>query len=924
MRPLKLNMSAFGPYAGRTEVDFTKLGEKGLYLITGDTGAGKTTIFDGITYALYGEASGGSREPGMMRSKYARPDTPTEVELVFEYAGKQYTVKRNPEYERPAKRGGGTTLQKADAVLILPEGEPVTKVKDVNLKIKEILGIDRDQFLQIAMIAQGDFLKLLLASTDERKAIFRQIFKTGLFRELQDKLKSDSAKLKNEWEAASASIAQYIGGMVFDGDDPFCEELQKGVEGEIPVKETVELLQGLCRRDEEREREAADEIRIIEKESEKLGLILSKEAERIELTEALAETEEALHTKILKEKELGEGLAAEKALIPQQEEAVKKAALIREELPGYEELENKTAEIEALRKSINDLKSLVEKDKSSLSTYIEEYLKLKEEAKNLDGAEVRKEKAKSRKEKAEEENKKLQDFLDKAAEQERVKEELAEAQQEYKEAREKAELSLKEYDIKNRAFLDEQAGIIADTLEAGKPCPVCGSLEHPDPAQKSQEAPSEAELKKFKKASDADAKASEKASKKAGVISGKLSSVEESVKKLLKEIWGETKDQAEAAEEAKRKITENKNVIADLETEISTEDKNILRLEKLGKDIPEAEKKVENLKSGIGEAEKKLASMEGTEKEAADQLNTLQQKLRFGSSEDAQTEIDRLDKEVKALKEALEKAQKSYDDLKTELTTLKATKIQIEKQLEACETLETEGVKERKDELEEKKKCLLDRQKKIIAAKAANEKALLNITDKAEELSDIEEKWIWVKALSDTANGNLAGKEKIMLETYIQMTFFDRIINRANRRLMAMSSGQYELKRRREAGNNRSQSGLDLDVIDHYNGTERSVKTLSGGESFKASLSLALGLSDEIQSSAGGIRLDTMFVDEGFGSLDEESLRQAVKTLSELTEGNRLVGIISHVAELKEKIDKQIIVTKERSGGSRIEITDMA
>ena len=195
-----------------------------------------------------------------------------------------------------------------------------------------------------------------------------------------------------------------------------------------------------------------------------------------------------------------------------------------------------------------------------------------------------------------------------------------------------------------------------------------------------------------------------------------------------------------------------------------------------------------------------------------------------------------------------------------------------------------------------------------------------NIRRQADNLAEVEERWSWVKALSNTANGNLSGKEKIMLETYVQMRYFDRVIQRANTRLMVMSDGQYELKRRIEAENNRSQSGLELDVIDHYNGSQRSVRTLSGGESFKASLSLALGLSDEIQASAGGIRLDTMFVDEGFGSLDEESLQQAIRALVELSEGNRLVGIISHVSELKEKIEKQIVVKKERVGGSRAEI----
>ena len=215
---------------------------------------------------------------------------------------------------------------------------------------------------------------------------------------------------------------------------------------------------------------------------------------------------------------------------------------------------------------------------------------------------------------------------------------------------------------------------------------------------------------------------------------------------------------------------------------------------------------------------------------------------------------------------------------------------------------------------------MLGKLQKVRTRLSSNAAVKKKIEEKSGELTSLEERWAWVKALSNTANGNITGKEKVMLETYIQMTYFDRILVRANRRLLSMTGGQYELVRRQVADNNRSQSGLELDVIDHYNGTQRSVKTLSGGESFKASLSLALGLSDEVQSSAGGIRLDTMFVDEGFGSLDEESLQQAIRTLAELGEGNRLVGIISHVGELKEKIDRQIVVTKAKTGGSRAEI----
>lgn len=272
------------------------------------------------------------------------------------------------------------------------------------------------------------------------------------------------------------------------------------------------------------------------------------------------------------------------------------------------------------------------------------------------------------------------------------------------------------------------------------------------------------------------------------------------------------------------------------------------------------------------------------------------------------------------MQKSLEKARDGYTACKEEVSTLQGRVESLSGQLEAAPEYDVGVMRRRQAELTEEKNSLSESFTGISVRIGANSAVLEKIRRQAENLTEVSEKWGWVKVLSNTANGNLGGKEKIMLETYVQMRYFDLVIQRANRRLMVMSGGQYELKRRNEAENNRSQSGLELDVIDHYNGSQRSVRTLSGGESFKASLCLALGLSDEIQSSAGGIRLDTMFVDEGFGSLDDESLQQAIRVLSGLSEGNKLVGIISHVGELKERIEKQIVVKKDRAGGSRAEI----
>ncbi|MDP3058068.1 MAG: SbcC/MukB-like Walker B domain-containing protein, partial [bacterium] len=292
----------------------------------------------------------------------------------------------------------------------------------------------------------------------------------------------------------------------------------------------------------------------------------------------------------------------------------------------------------------------------------------------------------------------------------------------------------------------------------------------------------------------------------------------------------------------------------------------------------------------------------------------------FESKDNLEQAISSLEQRKRKMQESFATAQNAYNDCKGENSKLNGSIKALNEQLKDAKEIDIEAEKDNLNSLIIQKQEITDVATQIFTRLSINKSALQNIKKQCGNLVEVEEKWIWVEALSNTANGRISGKEKIMLETYIQMTYFDRIIARANMRFMVMSSGQYELKRRIEADNIRSQSGLELDVIDHYNATERNVKTLSGGESFQASLALALGLSDEIQSSAGGIRLDTMFVDEGFGSLDEDSLQQAIKVLIGLSEGNRLVGIISHVTELKEKIEKQIVVKKAKSGGSRVEM----
>ena len=1095
MRPLKLTLSAFGPYAGRTELQMEQLGSAGLYLISGDTGAGKTTLFDAITFALYGEASGSSREPGMFRSKYAGPETPTEVELIFSYGGKVYQVRRNPEYLRPARRGGGQTLQRAEAELTLPDGRLVTRVREVNQAVKEIIGLDYQQFSQISMIAQGDFLKLLLADTRERQGIFRDIFHTGPYQVFQEKLKGEAGKLRTECDRARSSVAQYIQGIQCREDSPLASRAEQARAGELPAAEVQELFHELLQEDEEGRKALEAETGKLDRELEEVHALLAQAEERKKAEIRLQEAEKSRKSVCEKLALTEQMVEEEEKKKPLREELARKAAALQGELPRYEELEEQRKVCRQQEQEAEEAAGKQRQAEGELEEQIRELQERKEEQASLeqageragqlrlDGqqAENRKKQLRDLAEQLRQRNtlkdaleqagreteqlrrnsleldrqreqltaeaetlgKEFQSLEDAAGEKEKLsgertrlerelgelgrlrglleeygisREKLETARADYRRAAERAEEAGQVYRSRNRAFLDEQAGILAETLAEGEPCPVCGSREHPAPAEKSLEAPAEVQVEEARAAFEKAQGLAEKASRQAGELKGSVLAQEETLLEQMKP-YGEPSapeqagEQLKAAEEIRRKAMarletaekENREKLArreqlrrklqeqeqrreklekekegasrrlqeaegrkknlegqlegqedsldrgfrELGAHLSPEDAEeflaeesrradrelarlgqllqeeetkLARKKELSTLIPEKEREKERTEKQISQWKQKRAEAESRSLLAGEQAERLKAGLTWESREQAEQQIRSFQAEGQTLEKALEEAKENRDTAARNLSALEGRIRQLRELLEQSGEIDGSVQENRKALLTERREELLRAQKVLHARITANRQALEHMEQRSAELQKLEEKWAFVQSLSNTANGNLVGKEKIMLETYIQMTYFDRIIRRANLRFLVMTGGQYELKRRREASGSRSQSGLELDVIDHYNGTERSVRTLSGGESFQASLSLALGLSDEVQSSAGGIRLDTMFVDEGFGSLDEESLQQAVRALSSLTEGNRLVGIISHVGELKEKIDRQILVKKDREGGSRVEI----
>ena len=919
MRPIKLTLSAFGPYAGKIEFDFDKLGTGGLYLITGDTGAGKTTIFDAITYALYGDPSGNNREVSMFRSKYADIKTPTFVRLVFNYKGKEYTIERNPEYERAAQRGSGLTKQTAGVELILPDGKPLTKTKEVDNAINNIIGINREQFCQIAMIAQGDFLKLLISPTKDRIEIFRHIFKTKLYSDLQDRLKSELSVLNNDCSKIKQSISQYISGINCSDSSLLSLDVTKAKKGDLPTDECILLIENLLSEDTLAEKKADHAITEIEKQLDILKINIERGKTYLRAKQDFDQNEINISKLTEEMLSLTKALEEEQKKNSLQNDLAKASAAIEAQLLEYDELSQKESAFKNNALNIEKNNAALTKNNKEIEVLKAQIESLTEESKTLQKSGEQKILFANQKALHKESLSKLDTLLKSMENLKKIDAQYKDAAKKY-EAKKAAANEIKiSYDLKYDLYLDAQAGILAETLVDNMPCPVCGSTSHPQKAIKPTDVPKKDELDilkaKLAKADDEKTEANKESAKLKGMREEKKDSTVSSIKELLGDI-----DMNNATYITKAKINELESNIAVLDQKIQAEEKNIARKEYIENELPKSRTKLEDLQKGITSISNEISALSSKNDSLNAGIIDLKSKLRFSSRLEANNEIQKNNAMISKIKRDIELASEREKECSVNLASAKTRREELFKQIEGKQEIDLEAENNNLSELE-RNKIQLDKKKQNIHIRIVNNKSNCdNIKQKSSELIAIEKKYTWVKALSDTANGNITGKDKIMLETYIQMHYFDRIISRANTRLMIMTGGQYELIRREEALSKVGQSGLDLDVIDHYNGTTRSVKSLSGGESFKASLALALGLSDEIQSSAGGIQLDTMFIDEGFGSLDEDSLSQAMNALASLASGNKLIGIISHVGELKQKIDKQIVVKKDKTGGSKAEI----
>lgn len=917
MRPLKITMSAFGPYAGEVTLDMQKLGKSGIYLITGDTGAGKTTVFDAISYALYGEASGNYRENTTLRSKYASADTPTFVELEFEYNNEIYKINRNPEYPRPNKRGEGFTKQSANAELVMPDGSVITKIKEVSAKVEEIIGINKNQFSQIAMIAQGDFRKLLNCETNERSKIFRKIFKTEPYHNIEIKLSSLFNELKRNREKEKSGIEQYINQLKCNENDTLSLELERAKSGDVLIEDVIKLAGEIINKDTLEYTKTQKNIESINEEIEKINsnikLYENQEATKKAYAKASAKLEEFK----TKRNECEKAYKSAEAQRERLDDLTRKINLINSKMPKYDELKSLENSInertQSFEKSNNSLK-LKQQEITLLEKEIDEKSKALEEVK---GADLLVQKLTAQKEEIKKKAEALKELKTEIDRCKAKQKNLKNAQSFAKSALDEYGALENEYNQIYIAFFNEQAGIIADELKDGEPCPVCGSTSHPNLARKSENAPSQADVES---AQNLVKKAQEKADKArdtASALKSRFDEIAANVKSAAKKLFG-TDDNV--FDDYNSNINALKKEYDDTLALLKTANEKLDLYQKLDKEIPKIQEKQKSLSDEISTLNTQRASDEAFISENTKRVTSIKSELDFKSADLAKDKLKEYTNLSSDIKNAIEKSKNAFDDIKSKYDTQKGTKASLENALKEFKEIDLASLNEKSLKLNEYKKDV-DKTAKLLYSRIDSNKSLVdNISKKRDILKEYDDKYVWLKALSETANGDISGKEKITLETFVQMTYFDSIIRKANIRLLTMSDGQYELVRRSDAETLKKNEGLALDVIDHFNGSSRSVSTLSGGESFMASLCLALGLSDEIQSSNGGIKLDTMFVDEGFGSLDGEALDRALSALTSLSQGNRLVGIISHVDALCDRIDNKIVITKDRTIGSNAQI----
>lgn len=1081
MKPTRLIISAFGPYAGVIDIPLSELGSSGVYLICGDTGAGKTTIFDAIAFALFGEASGQTRSVKSLRSDFADPETESYVDLFFSYRGSEYEIRRTPYYLRPKKRGEGLTPCQPTVEFKQPGRPTLTNAADVRKAVEELLGIDRNQFSQIVMIAQGEFRKLLASSTKERSEIFRKLFGTSPYEQFQYNLEDHRRKLAKEYEHLKVQIGTL--GEQADFIDGSARALEYARLRETETLTSDWLAQALDQQivEDQREREAFDtSIEQLQAQREDAAAKLNLAHQAEETARALEKAQTTIAEGERQLPDLEGNLSKQQALDPRRNEIANLIGARSASLSLYDRFAAACAEAEEARKRVASAKASLEEKRTSCARLAERHAQALASIASHEGAEVALAHAQTAatagkealrtaceallrfdeyeqarafcmsketaKRSAEEERERKSDqasklavrleTLDRTAEQmreapasvEAAKARIAQATAEartargfldalhaaqkhldnaraahrlaenlYVDARNAARTAADRHFEAQQRYLDGQAGFLACSLEKGAPCPVCGSTEHPVPAAMPESTPDKDEVEHLRAEHDA---AAEAALSQASAVAGAKSLLDERAVELQRLLEANGDEQAlvaaiqaanddRTAAEQKLKAEQERADLLEATRKERTEASELFRLSTLAAADAEAaahaadaeaqaaaaraetlagalpfesrtaaEKAKEDAETAYSHTRRAAAAAQRTfdellkakedeteiarllveataaetqassEAEAAHRAfdaaiakrTELEQSLPHETREATEAEIAEAKRSLDALAKAKEEAAEKLRLCKASISEAQAQETLLKSQLARAQGIDAASESIRLASIKKAMEAENSKREDVVARLKGNETTRSGLMRASRHSTDIETRYGEIRSLADTASGKLSGKARLSFETYVQSIYFDRVITAANKRLAVITNGRFELMRQTEAASHVGQTGLDLEVLDNYTGKVRDASSLSGGESFEASLSLALGLSDTVQAHAGGIRLDTMFIDEGFGSLDQETLQAAIRMLTTLTGDDKLVGIISHVEDLKASIDRKIIVSRGRNGSSlRIE-----
>lgn len=995
MMPISLTLSAFGPYPDTITIDFESFQEDGLFLITGPTGSGKTMIFDAMIFALYGKTSGQIRQTDSLRCDHALNEIPTFVEFSFSLHQQNYTIKRNPKYYLEGKK----TPKQPSALLTLPDGKMVEGIKEVNQKMISLLGVDDQQFKQICMIAQGEFTKLIMASSDEREKVLRELFHSETYQKLEEKLKVHLKTYQDKYDLLLNKRKDLMQELQVEDHQEYLSKQTKLIASQ--QKEYDDLKKDLDQKKQQLQLYRLQNQRLIQLKDLKQQFqdLKKQENDYQELNKTVDTLKKAQETNYLyisyikQQKKL-------QTLKLNQEDFLKQLKKLEKD---YQEkkvqadfLDYKQQTKEKLQNQIQETKQLInqiyqyQNDYQNLQTLKQQYRMLDEEHKLFlkkkekfeNGLQRDQERIQSEQQiqskyelikqqyvRLNEQKVKvhqLSDYYDQIL---KLNENKSDLQEEYTVVEKQVDHEKMQYNQMEKLYFRKQAGIFALQLKEDQPCPICGSLHHPHPAQIEKEGITKEKLdQQAKKVKQQEHRLQdilqkillsnqkkEMLVKQTKQLSSELNIQEEISKEIfIKELDHLSKDEKRMKKEYLELQDELKYIqklkksvalsLKDMSTYESKELKQAQSLENIQVQIHQLSGKLDDSlrQYEIGEVNKNYQQVQKEYRQLSLEIETIQQDYEKVKNKylEIKTKISSLNQQIIQEQEIYDELdnkyhtaldafineeeflnlktqinqisilEKKYQDYLISLKSLNEQIISLENEVKDSTYVDlsslSETIKEVNQQLREKNDDL----EKLKIDYSLKEKMIKDIQKINQQLEKDEDTYQIYLDLYNLASGK--NNARVSIERYVLATYFENMLIYANVIMKQLSQGRYQLLRKDDAGKGRSQQGLELDVFDQESGNIRSIKTLSGGESFKAALSLALGLSRMVQDYAGGIELNTLFIDEGFGSLDSQSLDQAMNCLMELHHENKLIGIISHVSDLKDRIERQLVVERKQ------------